>query len=90
MSTPFFTRSRSSSAPVSMSGRQARNALSGAARSWTVSPQSKANAARFVKSSRAPDQARTLDQACRVRSKRAKQTVSQMAQLSKSPAQAFT
>ena len=70
-----------------MSARDLRNGASPVALSWSARLASSANAARFTNSSRRRAHCSIFRQACGVRSKRWKQSVSQIAQLSKSLAQ---
>ena len=82
--TAFFTKLRSSRAPSSMRGSRARNCGSRADLSCATSEAIKANPARLMNSLGELDHWRALSQANEVRSKRWKQAVSQIPQLSKS------
>ena len=80
--TPFLTKLRSSLAARSTRGKASRNGASPHALSCAARLARSAKAARFTNSSRRTDHSSTFFQACVVRSKSAKQTVSVIAQLS--------
>jgi hypothetical protein len=82
--TPFLTKLRSSVAARSMSSSPSRKAASPVRLSCSAKQASSANAARLTNSSRRSCHSPTFAQANSVRSKRWKQTVSQIPQLSKS------
>ena len=86
--TPFFTKLRSSVAHRSMIGRHLRNGASGDFLSWSARLASSANAARFSNSFDRRLHGPIFFHAIGVLSKRQKQEVSTIAQLSKSRHQA--
>ena len=84
--TPFLTKLRSSRAAASISGRRARKSAS-SPRPCNASDASSAKAARRPNSSSSVAHSSTLAKACGTWSKSLKQTVSTIAQLSKSARQ---